>query len=836
MSILEKLGLARKSKLGKLMPEAKSESKPATFKTSNVVKGVISLVFLGFVIGIFPRDSYKEDTYKHGEVWRTDDLYAPLTYSLLKTDDELDKERDAIRRETPPIFLVDHGARIRIQSRLDSLFENIQPVLEAYAEWQLGKDSVYAMSQADSLSFLRAKSTSQVGLDSNGWEPLLESYAAIERAKRDPNGSTRLRNVNYIGVDIRLKLEHLINEILNDGVLNRSASDFTKKEFTLRDLRNSTENTYFFQVKRSVQDARDYARVRSSRNFSERPATTASQIFNLVIEPNYVYSRSDTENKINEALSNISLAKGAVTKDEVIIRRGETIDSLRLKMLQSLERARLGSASQLDMWKQYIGQSLILIAITMVFFMYLFLYRKSIFNDNSLYLLIFLTLSIIIGANAIAQQIQDGTPYLVPAALAPIILTIIFDSRVGLLITLTIGMLLGLMNGDDYEFVVATISACSLAVYSVRDIKNRIQFFLYTPGLVLGAYVAVYFGFAFMNDSSFTDIWWDLLFFGINAVLCWAAYPLILLMEKIFKVTTDITLLELGDPNRPLLKALMMRAPGTFHHSLQVANLAESAAAAIGANSLLCRVGALYHDIGKMEKPDYFVENQSGLNEHEKLKPRMSAIVIKSHVTTGMKMAEEENLPQVIRDFIPTHHGNSLIKFFFEKAKKESENEFEIREEDFRYDGPIPFTKETGILMLADSVEASSRAMTDPNYQKLENLISRIVDDRLAENQLDECPLTFRDLGIIKETFLNILVGVYHGRVKYPGQDEKDIPKRKNQSQAQKKNGSAKQETIAQNGAKSPNDTLSDTTAEITPSQTNGTSSDSTEIEEAKAD
>lgn len=264
-------------------------------------------------------------------------------------------------------------------------------------------------------------------------------------------------------------------------------------------------------------------------------------------------------------------------------------------------------------------------------------------------------------------------------------------------------------------------------------------------------------------------------FISINCLFILFTYPIILLFEKIFGVTTDFTLLELGDTNQPLLKELMNKAPGTFHHSLQVANLSEAAASSINANPLLVRVGALYHDIGKMVKPEYFVENQAGgFNEHDKLKPQMSAMVIKSHVSEGVKMARDYNLPKVIIDFIETHHGTSVIRYFFEKAKA---NEEEVEkdtpiEETFRYDGPLPSTKETGILLLADGIEAASRAMKNPTYSKLESLVNRMVDDRVSEGQLSHSPLTFHDLHEIKESFISILVGVYHSRIEYPD-DEK---------------------------------------------------------------
>jgi cyclic-di-AMP phosphodiesterase PgpH len=245
----------------------------------------------------------------------------------------------------------------------------------------------------------------------------------------------------------------------------------------------------------------------------------------------------------------------------------------------------------------------------------------------------------------------------------------------------------------------------------------------------------------------------------------------------------------------------MNKAPGTFHHSLQVANLAESGAAAIGANALLCRVGALYHDIGKMNKPGYFIENQTGKNEHDKLKPRMSALIIKAHVSDGVKMAEENDLPEKIIEFIRTHHGTSLIRFFYDRAQKLSDNDTEVREEDFRYDGPIPGTKETGILLLADSIEAASRSMKDPTYNKLENLINRMVDDHVYDGQLNHCPLTFDQLDTIKKTFLNILIGVYHSRVEYP---EEKKEKEKTDSEKESVTSPENDQTVPDNKAEQP--------------------------------
>jgi len=413
-----------------------------------------------------------------------------------------------------------------------------------------------------------------------------------------------------------------------------------------------------------------------------------------------------------------------------------------------------------------------------------------------MFLLVFIVMGFFILGSAAIYQVESVNSYIVPIAVAPIILTIIFDSRVGLTATITMAMITGIIHDNSFEYLIATTVACSLGVFSVRDIKNRSQFFFTTPGVVMGSYLFVLGGFALTRYTGLDQYSTDVLFVVINSIFILFTYPLILLIEKLFKITTDFTLLELGDTNLPLMKKLMNEAPGTFHHSLQVANLAESAASEIGANGLLCRVGAMYHDIGKMDKPAYFIENQNKSNDHDKLKPKMSALVIKNHVSEGVKIAKEYNMPNVIIEFIKTHHGTSLIKYFYGKAQNQKET---IPEEDFRYDGPIPYTKEQGILMLADGVEAASRAMKDPNYSKLENLINRLIDDHINDGQLSNCPLTFKHIQTIKNSFLNILVGVYHSRIEYPEDKKKkkpneEKPKPEKDNQAPVENSSTNEE------------------------------------------
>lgn len=772
MGFLDTFGLSRKKKGASPISFDKKkhpDHKFLQFLKENGFKLVISLVFLGITATIFPRTTVQDFAFKMGEPWRDEDVVAPFTFSLLKEREEIAREEENIRKFTPPIFHVDHRADIRIQNRLDSLFRNIQPVVDAYAKWRVSDALEKETIREDSLRFIAARNQSGVGLDENGWRALLSHYAELRVAQET---GQRIANPRFIGVDIRLRLENLIEQILRDGIINVPKQQLQTEEITVRNVRDRTERSFAVTNVREGREARDYARIQLSRSFEEDAALTGMQLFNLVIEPNFLYRENETRVRIAEAISEISPTKGAIAAGQVIIRRGDIVTQERYNMLQSMAVARTDRKTDLDRWQMITGETIIIIAVFLTFFMYLYLYRRSIYNSNSMFLLVFLIMTLLLVSASLIIRVEGASMYLAPVAIAPIILTIIFDSRVGLMVTLTIALLTGMMYGNNFEFILATVVACSMGVYSVRDIKNRSQFYLFTPALVFGSYVLVLFGFTLTKLGGWDVLLENGMYLIGNAVGIWLTYPLILLIEKTFKVTTDVTLLELSDTNQPILKRMMTEAPGSFHHSLQVANMTEAAASAIGANPLLARVGALYHDIGKLQKPSYFIENQHGRNDHEDLKPRMSALIIKEHVTAGVKMAKELELPEDIVNFIRTHHGTSLIEFFYKNAKQKSKNEQEIQEEDFRYDGPIPNTKETGILLLADGIEAASRTLDDRSYTKLEGLIDRMVDKRMEEGQLNDCALTFRDISIIKQSFLSILGGVYHVRVKYPDQEE----------------------------------------------------------------
>lgn len=764
MSILEKLGLGPKKHDGvpNIGEKKKKEQKEVARKKNKVLRVVIFIVFLGIVLATLPQSAFQSvSNYTVGEPWRDDDLTAPFSFSLKKTAQELQAEREEIQRQTAPIFQADPNSQIIIESRLDSVYNSVQPVLESYLEWQQAKQNNSSSVINDSVRFEQEKSFSNIDFSESSWNIILENYANVNL-----NNVTQPTYTNQI----KSELEELISNVLSHGIIDLDKDDLAGNEITIRSLRQRTERTINKANTRDLEEVLDYAQYQLTRTFNTEVANVALELFEQVIEPNWKFSQSDTEALLEQNLSNISPNKGAVTQGEVIIRRGDIVNEQRANALRSLSEARATTATTFERWLRYGGEAMIVIIVSIVFLFYLYLYRRTIFDSPAMFLLVFLVLSLIIVPSAFIYQIESVNSFIVPVAVAPIILTIIFDSRVGLMATITLALITGLIYDSSFEYTVATTAACSLGVFSVRDIKKRSQFFFTTPGVVFITYLLVVGGFALARFSGWEKLLNDSFFIAINAVFILFTYPLILLFEKMFKVTTDFTLLELADTNLPLLKELMNTAPGTFHHSLQVANLAESAASAIGANALLCRVGALYHDIGKMDKPGYFIENQSKENEHDKLKPRMSAMVIKAHVSDGVKKAEEQDLPQVLIDFISTHHGTSLIRYFFSKAEDQSEN---VQEEDFRYDGPVPFTREQGILLLADGVEAASRSMKEPTYKKLENLINRMFDDHISEGQLSNCPLTFRQIQQIKKAFHTILVGVYHSRIEYPDDQEK---------------------------------------------------------------
>ncbi len=705
-------------------------------------------------IAVFPRAQVYQYTVEVDDIWRQENLHAPFRYAIRKSADELQQERERVRRETPPVFreVTDAGDRLREKAR--ALTGALSELAEVYRSFRAnqapGQDS---LGRQDSLAWRAGVDSFRLGFRTAEWNVLLGEGQA-DRIVRD---------VMRIIAELQ---ETGILSVAKDSILSENATirtDLTRRQRDVEARLVWGQDEAFREVQSRVQSLYVADPVMQS---------TALSVYAYLMEPNLVYDGRASETRWQEQENLIVPSADIVRQNEVIVRRGDLVTDDIHRKLTSLEAERMERSGTSIQWQRLLGQIMVVLGTFLIFYLYLYLLRRPIFEDVKLMLLINILLLTVILFYGVALRMALVDMYLVPVAVVSILLTVMFDSRAAMFATLTLALLGGLLLGFDFGFTFASIFAGTLGIFSVRDIRNRSQFFL-SAGLVFIGYLTVLTAGLLLAGTSFERFADEVVFVMINSVLLLLAYPLLWVFERTFDITTDLTLLELSDTNRPLLKKLSMRAPGTFNHVLQVANLAEVAAAAVGANALLTRVGALYHDIGKMVKPEYFVENQRpDNNPHDALKPRMSALIIASHVKEGLDMGREENLPMEVLQFIPMHHGTTRIEYFYRRALDMTHaKDADVSESDFRYPGPVPNSKETGILMLADSVEAASRTLENPNHKRLESLIAGLVEARREDGQLDDTDLTFKDLRVIKETLLNALLGIYHVRVKYPGEE-----------------------------------------------------------------
>ena len=515
-----------------------------------------------------------------------------------------------------------------------------------------------------------------------------------------------------------------------------------------------------------------YVRNNLSRNDDLNKAVE-EYVYHFV-KPNYVFNEDFTSAAVESAKDKVTRNIGIVNENERIVAKHDRITpDIKLK----IDSYRIAKGESMGFWgtfTQSIGKFLHVVVILILFSVYIFLFRKKIYHDNVMILVISIIVLIICALAYITQLLTVQVPieYLIVVPTGSMLLTIIFDSRIGFYGTVVISFLAGGLLGNDYVFAITNVVAGALAAYTVRDIKNRSQIFRSFMFILIG-YVLSILAFGLERFASPEQLLVNAGFATANALISPVlTYGLIIFFERIFRITTDLTLLEMTDFNSTLLKELAAKAPGTFTHSMTMGSLVETAAQEIGANPILARVGAYYHDIGKSFDPGTFVENQlDNKNVHEKLNPQKSAQLIIDHVKKGIEYAKKNNLPKEIVDFIPMHHGTMVVSFFYERAKKEfGEDNVDIN--NYRYPGPKPNTKETALVMLADACESTVRSMTDSDPKKVENVINNLVKQRMEDGQLDNAPLTMKDIKTIKESFAGILIGQHHKRIRYPKQEE----------------------------------------------------------------
>ncbi len=698
-------------------------------------------------------------------------VIAPFTFSVLKTDEILGKERAEAKEKVPYYFT--HNDTINLvqmqimKSLIGFLSQTAQEIPSFPETVQIlsGQDS----TATDSLSLpnVQNKIRNQYNLflREDDLKNILSQFRGKHSQPLQENLISDFRSLNSLQY-INLKKSEIHNNrimLVKDGIEEDALmSSFSDGSEVLQKINSKLSG------------------IKHSESFT--------RIFNRLLHPNVQFMVELTERRRREAVAAVSPGKDVIYENERIVDANERITKDIYQRLVSLEVAiaeRSEEEGDLRNFLSYIGRYLLTGLILLLYVLYLWANRRKVYRDNKKLLLITVLIFLQVGVGALIVGPLGWPLYVVPTTISSMLLGILFDPGIGFVGTVVIGLLLAGITGFDYSFAVLTMFVGLVAIYSVTKIRTRNQIFkaiLY----ILSAYIIVVFTMGTLRYQELQEIGQIFVYYLLpNAVLSpFITYMMLGIFERLFDITTDVTLLELSDLNHPLLKDLSIKAPGTFHHSIIVGNLSESAAITIGSNSLLARVGSYYHDIGKMEKPEYFVENQKDKNnKHEGLAPNMSAIILSSHVKNGLEMAEKYKLPKIIRDFIPEHHGKNLMSYFYNKAKDENDPK-DINESDYRYPGPSPKSKETAIVMLADTVEAATRTLSNPSAGRFRKQVEELVEQRFLEGELDDSDLTMRDLRGIIDGFMSVLLGIFHQRIEYPKTEESK--KSKNQNGAKK--------------------------------------------------
>lgn len=678
-------------------------------------------------------------------------IVAPFDFEILKTSEEYNRDRELASREVYPVFNYKPENGSQALQAITHFFDKVQEAREIIARQPRKK-----VALRDTLS----KQFRIESLDEQYWQYLLDSRFGISNTQFDA---------------FEYDLKKIVQDIMAIGVLDREKERMANTD---RQLLIVADSIYSFNEFYDLPEARTRVQELLNSNYTNQAYNIqiGFAIINYFMRPNYIYDEALYNKRISEAVAKVPLARGFVKEDEKIVDRNERITPEIRKKLISL------ASKMAEMGMQKGGWGSIFTVFSRFLFVSLLLFLLIVFLkleapdilENIHDILLISLIILLISVSAFIAYRVNVHEYLIPVTIGAMLMSAIYDLKIGYACAAVLSILVGALWGNSYGLVMVSFFCGVMAVILISRVRKRkqlISFMVYLAGLYLLMITAI----GFIQSLPFREIFAQWRWGAINGIMSpIITYGfLIPFVESVFNKTTDFTLLELSNLNHPLLKRLSVQAPGTYHHSIIVGNLAEAAAQAVNANSLLARVGSYYHDVGKIEKAEYFVENQiGGDNAHAKLTPRMSALILGNHVKKGVELSDQYKLPQAIKDIVVQHQGTLVMTFFYEKAKAK-EGLDEVNENDYRYPGPRPQTKEAAIVMLADAVEAASRALKDPNHSRLKGLIEELVDDRFQSGELDESPLTLKDLENIKESFLTILAGIFHTRLEYPDKEEK---------------------------------------------------------------
>lgn len=672
----------------------------------------------GVIVFLFPREGRFKYEFEEGKIWKHETLKAPFDFPIQKSQSEIDSSNKAIQDRTPPVYDMDPSIRGM----------NIRKFREAI-------ESSWDESE---------KSKQGAG-------------ALGERLLSDRRDSLRQERHLALG-------EEILNGLYGQGIADVQTVHAQSPQINLvqGNVANSVRVSDLLTIETAM--VRAMSDARGGVNIDQE---LMADLFATTIHFNVHYDSQLSQLMVNEALAQVSLVKGKITLGDVIINADELVTTEKFQVLNSFKETheqQIGSKQGLLI--VLLGQ-ILLVALCMAA-MGLFLsmyYPAAISLPSRVLFLLALTLLAILMAK-FALTFSSLNLYLAPICIVPIIVRAFYDGRMALFMHVVVVFIISFIAPNPFEFVFLQIFAGILLLYGIRNLRSRSQFFNSAFVLFI-SYALTFFGLNILQEGTLQNInWITYAWFGGNALLSLFAYPLIYLFEKAFGFLSEVSLLELTDSNNPLLRELNEKAPGTFQHTLQVSNLAEEAILVIGGDSLLMRAGALYHDIGKIGQPEYFIENQRvAMNPHDELVPEESSAIIINHVIHGIEIARRHNLPDPVIDFIRTHHGTTRTEYFYQKAL---ELDPEVDPDIFTYPGPKPYSKETAVLMMADSVEAASRSMKEHSQASLIDLIDNIIDRQIQLDQFANSDVTFADINKIKKVFVKKLMNIYHVRIEYP--------------------------------------------------------------------
>lgn len=742
-----------KRRIKKLLKVQSETRQKSSMSVQSKTMKILMLVLFSVLVGIFyPGEALYDplDMPRKGEI-ADQDLLAPFPITVNKTEREIREERDLTARDIP--YVIDYDSTIS-KAAFDGLhgFVNLM-------------DSLKLNLQVDSTLL----SDSLIRIVSKKYPFIVDS--AVIKAYHYDNLSKLEATLDTI----------LTNDIYRIGVMPDlfSFPDQSKKNVVIR----HGERMRFYVKDQLFPLAQAVFKLVEALNKKSATDTIDVEFYHRVgrsfIQPNLKINMAAYNKQVENAVGEISKIKFTVEKDDPILYAGKKVTERQeriLRELSKIQRSQAVGKGFIISIMPILTRILLVFASFLTLYFFLYFFRRDFYRSNPKLLavfFIFMLQLVMIYMADIAIDRFELSVYLYPVTLLAILMTILFDAEVGVLANFVLALLLGILHRFDFHLALMTISIGTVACFTSQSVRNRASFFkiMYTVAISFVIFILIVENNKLVASS---DILTDLGFGIVNGILIpLLAIGILPIFEAVFSITTDITLLELSDLNHPLLKRLALEAPGTYHHSIVVGTLSEAAAKAVGGNPLLARVGAYFHDIGKMEIPEYFVENQMGLkSKHEELTPSMSSIILSSHVKKGRQLGEESDIPDDVLNFIEEHHGTMVQSYFYNKAKEMGMDEIDANK--FRYPGPKPQTRETGIAMLADAVEAASRTLDEPKPSRINNLIQRIINDRFESGELDDCPLTLKDLAKIKEAFAQILIGSFHQRIKYPKKDEEE--------------------------------------------------------------